>query len=226
MFAMTNTRPSTAQEDYIRAISKLYNGIDPVGVTELAVALGVRAPSVSGMIHRLESDGLLEHRARVGVLLTARGQVLALEIHRRHRLVETFLVQALGFDWAEVHEEAEALEHHLSERVVQAIDRYLGHPTTDPHGHPIPAADGTVIVRQLCLFDSLRPGDRAVIREVGSEDPERIRRWTSLGLVPGARVQILGSEELDGIWKVEVEGRKIVTGRPGVQGLKVERLAD
>jgi DtxR family Mn-dependent transcriptional regulator len=125
-----------------------------------------------------------------------------------------------------VHEEAEALEHHLSERVVQAIDRYLGHPTTDPHGHPIPAADGSVIVRQLCLFESLRPGDRAVIREVGSEDPERIRRWTALGLVPGTRVRILGSEELDGIWKVEVEGREIVTGRPGVQGLKVERLAD
>lgn len=226
MFATANQRLSTAKEDYLRAISKLHNGIDPVRVTELAVALGVRAPSVIGMIQRLESDGLLEHRARVGVLLTVRGHETALGIHRRHRLLETFLVRVLGFDWAEVHEEAEALEHHLSERVVQAIDRYLGHPTTDPHGHPIPAADGTVIARELCLLDSLRPGDRAVIREIGSEDPERIRRWTELGLVPGARVQLLGREDLDGIWTVEVEGREIVTGRPGVQGLKVERLTN
>jgi DtxR family Mn-dependent transcriptional regulator len=224
MFATSHQRPSVAQEDYLRAISKLYNGLDPVGVTELAQALGVTPPSVSGMIQRLEADGFVEHRPRHGVTLTPAGQAAALNIHRRHRLVETFLVQVLGLDWSEVHEEAEALEHHLSERVVRAIDRYLGHPTTDPHGHPIPAADGSMLVRDLVPFEALTSGEAATVREIGSDDPERIRLWKSLGLVPGATVTVRDRLELEGIWRLDVEGREVITGRPGIEGLKVERM--
>ncbi|HEX7878183.1 MAG TPA: metal-dependent transcriptional regulator [Candidatus Eisenbacteria bacterium] len=222
MFAASHI--SVAQEDYIRTISKLYNGLDPVGVTELAQALGVTPPSVSGMIQRLEAEGFVEHRPRHGVTLTEAGQAAALNIHRRHRLIETFLVQALGLDWAEVHEEAEALEHHLSERVVRAIDRYLGHPTTDPHGHPIPAADGSMLIRDLTPFEMLAAGDAATIREIGSDDPARIRLWKSLGLVPGAEVTVRERLELEGIWRLDVEGREVITGRPGIEGLKVERM--
>lgn len=222
MFAASHL--SAAQEDYIRTISKLFNGLDPVGVTELAHVLGVTPPSVSGMIQRLEAEGFVEHRARHGVTLTDAGQAAALNIHRRHRLIETFLVQALGLDWADVHEEAEALEHHLSERVVRAIDRYLGHPTTDPHGHPIPAADGSMLVRDLTPFEMLATGEAAIIREIGSDDPARIRLWKSLGLVPGAEVTVRERLELEGIWRLDVEGREVITGRPGIEGLKVERM--
>jgi len=193
-------------------------------VSELALALNVTPPSVSGMIQRLEADGFVEHRPRHGVVLTKAGEAVALNIHRRHRLIETFLVQVLELDWAEVHEEAEALEHHLSDRVVRAIDRYLGHPTTDPHGHPIPGADGSMLVRDLSPFETLGAGEMATIREVGSDDPERIRLWKTLGLVPGATVTVTERHDLEGIWRLDVEGREVVTGRPGILGLKVERM--
>ena len=222
MFAPTIDRTSVAREDYVRAISKLQQGEEPVSITELAQALGITPPSVSGMIQRLEADGLAEHRPRAGVLLTERGRALALSVHRRHRLIETFLVQVLGLDWAEVHEEAEALEHHLSERVVRAIDRHLGHPTTDPHGHPIPAADGSIIVRELRPFDTIPAGETVTIREIGSEDPGRVRRWKELGLVPGAVVRIVERQEMEEVWRLDVDGHEVLTGRPGVEGLRVE----
>ncbi len=224
MFAKTQSRLSVAQEDYLRAISKHSKGPVPVGVSELAQALGVTPPSVSGMIQRLEADGFVDHLPRHGVVLTQAGEAAARNIHRRHRLLETFLVQALGLDWADVHEEAEALEHHLSERVVRAIDRYLDHPITDPHGHPIPAADGSMLIRDLTPFEALEPGDMATVREVDSDDPERIRLWKSLGLIPGAAVAVRERHDLEGIWRLEVDGREVITGRPGILGLKVERV--
>ena len=224
MLAIAQSRHSVAQEDYLRAISKLSPGNEPVGITELANALAVTPPSVSGMIQRLEAEGLVTHQPRHGVTLTSTGQAAALGIHRRHRLIETFLVQVLGLDWSEVHEEAEALEHHLSERLVRAIDAYLGHPTTDPHGHPIPAADGSMLVRDLVPFEGLGKGEMATVREIGSDDPERIRLWKSLGLVPGTLVTVKERLELEGIWRLDVEGREVITGRPGIEGLKVERM--
>jgi DtxR family Mn-dependent transcriptional regulator len=223
MFAFPLDRLSAAQEGYVRAISKINKEIDPVSVTALATALGVTPPSVSGMIQRLVGDGLVEHRGRAGVVLTARGEAQALQIHRRHRLIETFLVQVLGLDWAEVHEEAEALEHHLSDRLVQALDRYLGHPQVDPHGHPIPTADGRVIERDLAPLAELVAGEAATVREVDSDDPERIRRWKEMGLVPGAVVRVTEREDRNGLWRLTVDGRELVTGRPGIHGLKVER---
>jgi DtxR family Mn-dependent transcriptional regulator len=216
-------RRSAAQEDYIRAISKLSDGPEPVTVSGLAQVMGVTSPSVTGMIQKLVGEGLVEHLPRAGVRLTRTGEATALGIHRRHRLVETFLVEVLGLDWDEVHEEAEALEHHLSERVVRAIDRYLDYPQVDPHGHPIPSPDGVVIVRHLVPLESLAEGDRAVIRELGSDEPERIRRWKELGLVPGADLRIVSRRPMEGIWMLEVNGREIATALEGMAGLRVER---
>jgi DtxR family Mn-dependent transcriptional regulator len=224
MFAEATDRTSAAREDYVRAISKLQRGEEPVSITELAQALGITPPSVSGMIQRLDADGLVEHRPRLGVVLTPHGRALALNVHRRHRLLETFLVQVLGLDWSEVHEEAEALEHHLSDRVVRAIDRHLGYPTVDPHGHPIPAADGSVIVRHLVPLESVDAGETVAVREIGSEDPGRIRRWKELGLVPGAVVRVVERRDVDGLWNLDVDGREVLTGRPGVEGLRVESI--
>lgn len=224
MFAAP-TRLTVAQEDYIRAISKLNDESLPVTVRALAAFMGVTSPSVTGMVQRLVADGLVEHVPRSGVRLTRLGQETALSIHRRHRLVETFLVNVLGLDWSEVHEEAEALEHHLSDRLVRAIDRHLGHPQVDPHGHPIPSPDGSVIVRNLCPLESLAEGETATIREVGSDEPGRIRLWKELGLVPGAPIRVLQRKPMEGVWRLDVGGREIMTGLQGVTGLRVERTA-
>jgi len=217
-------RLSVAREDYLRAISKLEEGAQPVTVSALAGQMGVTPPSVTGMLQRLVADGLVAHTPRAGIRLTDQGEALALSVHRRHRLLETFLVQVLGLDWSEVHEEAEALEHHLSDRVVEAIDHYLGHPRVDPHGHPIPAADGAVIARNLRPLDSLAAGEEAVISEVLSDDPERIRWWKAQGLVPGARITVIARRPLDGVWRLRVGPDEVVVGEQGVGGLRVEKL--
>ncbi len=223
MFAQPVHRLSVAKEDYIRGISKLSKGLEPVSISVLAASMGVTAPSVSGMIQRLEAEGLVEHLPRTGVLLTPEGQKLALSVHRRHRLIETFLVDVLDLDWSEVHEEAEALEHHLSERLVKAIDRYLGYPKTDPHGHPIPSPDGTIIERDLVPLEALLENDMSILREVNSDDPERIRRWKEQGFVPGASVRVVTSRVDEGIWTFNVDGTEIMTGTKGIEGLLVER---
>lgn len=216
---------SVAREDYIRAILRFDDdGGTPVTVSALASRMGVTPPSVTGMVQRLVSDGLVEHTPRAGVRLTPHGRDLALSVQRRHRLLETFLVQVLGLDWSEVHEEAERLEHHLSARVVLAMDRCLGHPKFDPHGHPIPGEDGDMLLRDLCPFESLAAGDVARVGEVHSDQPERIRWWKEQGLIPGARVEVVEHSPFDGVWHLLVEGRACVTGAPGIAGIRVERV--
>lgn len=216
-------RLSVAKEDYLRTISKLGNGEQAVTVSALAAQMKITPPSVTGMIQRLAADGLVIHLPRAGVRLTRRGEALARSVHRRHRLWETFLVQVLGLDWSEVHEEAEALEHHLSDRVVEAIDRYLGRPRVDPHGHAIPNARGEVITRRLSPLDLLEAGDEAVIAEVLSDEPERIRWWKKRGLVPGAHIRVMERSRIDGIWRLKVGTREVITGTQGVGGLRVEK---
>ena len=126
---------------------------------------------------------------------------------RRHRLVELFLHRVLGLDWSEVDAEAEALEHALSPRLEQAIAAHLGEPVEDPHGHPIPTADGELTQRALVPLTTLHAGDRVVLREVQDDRPDRLRRWQELGLVPGAAVRIVAHQPLDGLYEVEVAGR-------------------
>lgn len=222
MLAKPNKKLSPAQEDYVRAISKLAGDAQVVTISALAGMMGVTLPSVSGMMRRLEAEGLVRHLGRTGVRLTARGNDMALSIHRRHRLTETFLVDVLGLDWSEVHEEAEALEHHLSDRLVEAIDRYLDYPQVDPHGHPIPTSDGKVLVRKLGPLQLLETGMVALIREVSSDDPVRIRRWKELGLVPGAEVRVIERNPLDGTWRLEVNGSPIMIGLQGLTDIYVE----
>lgn len=222
-------RLSVAREDYIRGISKLEAEGRSVTVSALAGHIGVRPPSVTGMVQRLVADGLVEHAPRSGVRLTAQGEALALSVHRRHRLLETFLVEALGLDWSEVHQEAEALEHHLSERVMAAMDHYLGYPSVDPHGHAIPNARGEIIARDLIALEDLAPGDTGIIREVRSDEPERIRWWKERGLVPGTRVRVAEKSALDGLWRLELwrherRAGELVAGAQGLGGLRVERV--
>jgi DtxR family Mn-dependent transcriptional regulator len=171
---------------------------------------------------RLAAERLVRHAPRVGARLTAEGRRRALEIVRRHRILETFLVKILGFDWSEVHDDAEVLEHHVSDRVLEAIDRLVGHPHEDPHGHPIPDIRGRVRQRALVPLATLRAGAAAVVREIRDADGRRMARWKQIGLVPGAVVRVREVRPLDDVFELTVGGRKLVTGGRGLEGILVQ----
>ncbi len=213
---------SRSREDYLKALYALGPAGAAVSTSALAAQLGVAPPSVTAMLRTLARERLVAHGPRTGARLTARGRKLALEMVRRHRILETFLVRVLGFDWSEVHDDAEVLEHHVSERVLEAIDRLVGHPDEDPHGHPIPDRQGHIRRRALHPLGTLAAGTRATVREIVDADARRLARWKEAGLVPGVRVRVVAVRALDDVVEVEVAGRMLVTGLRGVEGVLVE----
>jgi DtxR family Mn-dependent transcriptional regulator len=217
---------SAAVEDYLKAIFHLQTGQGggPARTTDLAGSLRVRKPSVTSMVRRLAAFDLVIHSPRRGVSLTDSGRKQALDVLRRHRLLKVFMVESLGLDAADVVAEAEILEHHLSPRLVEAMDFALGHPPEDPHGHPIPDADGRLAERDLGSLSELAAGSTAIVRELHSPDPARLRRWEELGLVPGSEVRILERIEADETLRIRAAGREVVVGRPSVLGIFVEGL--
>lgn len=216
-------RLSHAVENYLKAIHHLGGDQRMVSPTEIAAALGVRAPSVTGMLKRLAGAGWVEYEPGTGARLSRRGLGVARRVIRRHRLVELFLTKVLGLDWSEVDAEAEALEHAISPRLEQALAAHLGEPLEDPHGHLIPTRDGTIPRRELCDLVDLRPGQSAVIREVRDDDPRRLRHWRKHGLIPGARVMVRRYQPLDDLFEIEVAGNVIQLGSEGLAGLRGER---
>lgn len=213
---------SRSRQDYLKALYALDRGDEPVPTSRLAAQLGVSAPSVTNMLARLAEERLVKHVPRGGARLTARGRREALEMVRRHRILETFLVRVLGLDWSEVHADAEVLEHHISPRVLEAIDRLVGHPHEDPHGHPIPDRTGRMLRRRLVPLALVARGGRAVVREIRDADGPRMARWKATGLVPGARVRMRAVRTLDDVFELEVAGRRVVTGSEGLEGILVE----
>ena len=216
---------SRSRQDYLKALYALDRGDEPVPTSRLAAQLGVSAPSVTNMLARLAEERLVKHVPRCGARLTARGRREALEMVRRHRILETFLVRVLGLDWAEVHADAEVLEHHISDRVLDAIDRLVGHPHEDPHGHPIPDASGNLRTRDLTPMADLVPGERGTVRELRAKEAGRLQRWKELGLVPGAACRMTERQELEDVMHISVAERTIVTSSAGVDGVFVERSA-
>jgi DtxR family transcriptional regulator, Mn-dependent transcriptional regulator len=212
-----------SKQDYIKALFHLAPEGEPVSTSRLAAHLGVSAPSVTNMVSRLATEGLVRHTPRGGARLTPSGRHNALGIVRRHRILETFLVQVLGLDWSEVHEDAEVLEHHISDRVLEAIDRLIGRPEEDPHGHPIPDANGRLARRALMPLAALPPGARASVREITDTDSRRLARWKQIGLVPGAAVRVREVRVLDGVVELEVAGRLHVSGSAALEGVMVQR---
>ncbi len=219
---MPNT---SAQEDYLKAIFRLGSGSERVSTAALASALGVRKPSVTAMMKRLSAEGLVDYSSGQGVTLSEEGRLATMRVVRRHRLLELFLVEGLGLDWSEVHAEAEVLEHHLSERLVTAIDRWLGHPSEDPHGHPIPDAEGNLREHDVVPLLALASGEHGRVRELRARDGDRLQRWKELGLVPGAACRMGGRQEMEDVMHIDVGGRRIVTGSEGIDGVFVERVA-
>src|SRR5437870_21532 len=169
-------RVSAAVQDYLKTIHSLGGAERVVSPIDVAARLGVRGPSVTGMLKRLAEAGLIDYEVGHGARLTTQGVAQARRVIRRHRLVELFLTRVLGLDWSEVDAEAERLEHAISPRLEQAIAAHLGEPLEDPHGHPIPARDGTLVRRQLQRLCDFRAGQPADIREAHDDNPDRLRR--------------------------------------------------
>lgn len=201
---------SRSQQDYLKALYHLGRGEKPVATGELAQRLGISAASVSEMVGRLAELQLVRHDRYRGQQLTEEGLRVALELVRHHRLLEMFLVQVLGYGWDEVHDEAERLEHVISERMEDRIFEVLGRPELDPHGHEIPSRDGRVRRRHdERSLDACARGERLVIAAVADDDPERLRAIERRGLVPGARISIESTSEFDGPVEVRLDGRLV-----------------
>lgn len=186
---MSTRTPSVTVEDYLKAVWSLQEWDDaPVTTTRLARRLGVGAPTVSETVRRLAERGWLEHEPYRGVTLTATGRTLAVRMVRRHRVLETWLVEHLGYAWDEVHDEAEVLEHAASDRLVDRLHRALGEPTRDPHGDPIPASDGSVPRPDAVPLGTLGPGERGRVARVDDADPAVLRECDAAGVVLDAVV--------------------------------------
>jgi DtxR family transcriptional regulator, Mn-dependent transcriptional regulator len=221
---MPLSRPLTrSEQDYLKALFALGGLEHSVTVSALAARLQLSAPSVTNMLARLGRSGLVRHAPRIGARLTAAGERQALSILRRHRILETFLVRVLGLDWSEAHEDAEVLEHGVSDRVLEALDRFIEHPREDPHGHPIPDPRGRLARRTLAPLAALPSGASGTVREIRDRDRTRMARWKQAGLVPGARVRMREVRALDDVFELEVNGRTLVTGSEGLDGVLIER---
>lgn len=219
------TELTRAVQDYLKAIHLLGGSDRTVSPAEIAARLNVRAPSVTGMLKRLAEAGYIDYASRTGASLTELGRSEARRVIRRHRLVELFLHRVLGLDWSEVDAEAEALEHAISPRMEQAIARHLGEPVEDPHGHPIPTADGQLSPRDFRRLNEFPAGQWVLIREAQDDNPARLRRWRDQGLTPGARVLVRSYQELDDLFELQVGTRVIRLGSEGLVGLRGEPVA-
>jgi DtxR family Mn-dependent transcriptional regulator len=203
---------SPAVQDYLKAVWAAGEwSTAPVTTKMLAERLGVGAPTVSEMVRRLCDQGLLSHVRYGAVGLTAAGRSHAVAMVRRHRLIETFLVRELGYSWDEVHDEAEVLEHAVSDLLVDRIDARLGHPTRDPHGDPIPAPDGTVPQPPARPLGDLPPGDWVVAR-ISDSDPDVLRWFDSVGVGLDVVVHVLGPTA-DGGVRVSLGAGRLELGR-------------
>jgi DtxR family Mn-dependent transcriptional regulator len=191
---------SPIMEDYLKAIYELSQAApdQPVPAAALVERMAAPPATVTETVKRLAAVGLVDHAPYKGATLTPAGQKAALEVIRHHRLLEQYLAEALGLPWDQVHAEADRLEHVLSEALEARIAAALGHPTHDPHGDPIPAADLTVAAPARARLSDLPPGAAATVARVGDQEPAKLRYLAELGLAPGAAVTVLGKAPFDG----------------------------
>jgi DtxR family Mn-dependent transcriptional regulator len=199
---------SQAIEDYLKTIYELQCAEGQVGTSLLAERLGITPASATGMIKKLAEMKLVVHERYQGVKLTKAGQKIALEVVRHHRLVEQFLAEALGVSWDRVHEEAHKIEHVISDDIEERLDAMLGHPTTDPHGSPIPRSDGTIDESASTRLAELQAGQSAIVAEVSDHDSALLRYLGELGLYPDTAVTVMAVAPLDGLMTVRVGNKQ------------------
>jgi DtxR family Mn-dependent transcriptional regulator len=205
--------PSASVEDYVKAIWEVA-GSGAASTKDVAERLTIAPPSVTNMFVRLQEMGLVEYERYRGASLTRAGREEALRLIRRHRLIETFLLEHLGYSWREVHEEAERLEHAVSDGFTERLAEFLGHPDQDPHGDPIPAADGSLAPDDSFPLGEATAGQRVRISKVG-DDPSTLEYLGDHGLVPGRLLSVREVRDLDGVVTVEDEdGESHALGAP------------
>jgi DtxR family transcriptional regulator, Mn-dependent transcriptional regulator len=220
---------TNASQNYLKAIYDLTAAGEAASTNALAARLGIAPASVTGMLQKMAAahPPLVKYRKHQGVTLTRAGERAALEVIRHHRLLETYLHQNLGYSWDEVHDEAERLEHVISEDFEARIADALGHPKRDPHGDPIPTASLTMPRTREVPLSRIHAGQRAIVRRVRAEDPALLRHLQELGLVPGARVRIVEQSNFDGTVRLSLRGTQTTLG-PAVSSLvyaEVQRVS-
>lgn len=201
-------------QDYLKNIYELTESGEAASTNALAKKLNISAPSVTGMVQRLASakPALVEYQKHQGVTLTKEGRKAALEVIRHHRLLEAWLVQTLGYSWDEVHEEAERLEHVISEDFERRIAAAMGNPLRDPHGDLIPTADLTMPLEHLTPLSALRPGQKAIVQRVKAAETELFRYLEGLGLIPGAEIEVKDYSSFDHNLTIKIGRKTAVLG--------------
>jgi DtxR family transcriptional regulator, Mn-dependent transcriptional regulator len=209
-------------EDYLKAIWMLQQIESPVSTSRIADRLQLSAAAVTAMVKRLADQKLLRHEPYYGVILTATGELAALRIIRRHRVLELFLSEVLGYPWEAVHEEAERLEHAASDELIQRLARLLGEPDRDPHGSVIPSATGEIDRAEYPSLSDLCPGSSGRVLEVQVGEPDQLRYLGSLELYPGADVEVKELAPFDGPVSLLVNGEARVLSRTLADRIRVE----
>jgi DtxR family transcriptional regulator, Mn-dependent transcriptional regulator len=204
---LTEKTISSAMEDYLKAIFEL--GENNIKTQDVADTLGVSAASVTGMLKKLSELNLVNYEKYYGVSLTPAGRNIALETLRHHRLIETYLIQALGYAWHEVHEEAEKLEHHISEDFEKRIADMLGHPTHDPHGDPIPALDGSMPESKGQPLPEFSAGQSVEITRITNQEADVLRYLAEHKLIPGEAVKVVSVAPFNGPVTLEKDGQNM-----------------
>lgn len=214
-----------AIEDYVKTIYVLAQEESPVSTSRIAQARDVKPASATSMIQRLAKLKLVNYAKHYGVTLTPAGEKLALEVIRHHRLLELYLMEALGFRWDEVHEQADILEHVISEKLEERIAAALNYPDFDPHGDPIPARDGSMVRVDTRLLSDVEAGERVRVSRIPDDsNSELLRYLAGLGLVPGAAVEVTAVAPFAGPQTILIDDVTQVIGRNLAELILVERL--
>ena len=214
---------SAAVEDYAKAIYALQVETDgPVTNNALAERLSVSAASASNMVKKLDGLGLVSHAPYRGMELTPAGRRVALEVLRHHRLLELYLARSLGVPWDRVHDEAEVLEHHISEELEELIAKALGNPTHDPHGDPIPTRELEILEEVACTLDSLEPGQRGRFTRISDQNPEMLRYLADHGIAPGDDFEVMDKQPFGGPLFVRFGDETHVVGGLLAAAMRVE----
>ncbi len=217
-------RTNEGAENYTKALYELQEREpDGVGTTAVAQRLGVTPASASGMLRRLADEGVVEYAPYRGARLTPEGQRIALEVIRHHRLIELFLAEVLGMPWDQVHEEAEVLEHHISEELEELIAAKLGQPALDPHGDPIPDRDLAVRTDDSVPLTQLEVGQSGVFTRVSDSDASMLRYLAERSIQPGAKLVVRGREPFGGPVVVEIGRRRHPLGPELAESMRVRR---
>ena len=215
------TTVTHATEDYLKVIYALTASRERASTNQIADALDVKPASVTGMVKKLSqgTPPLVDYQKHYGVALTPEGEKVALETIRHHRLLETFLYETLGFDWDTVHDEADRLEHVISEEFEERIAQALGDPTHDPHGDPIPTRDLKMPSQATTRLSDLRPGQQAIVKRVRDTDPELLRYLSDCGIMPEMCIEVTGYSPFDDNLSIRIQDQLDVI----VLGIRVTR---